>query len=45
MISVISPINDGDNERSKLSGILSSEELVFKDFIREYNIMCEKHKT
>ena len=35
MISVISPIKDGDNERSRLSGIGSSGELVFKDVIRE----------
>ena len=37
MISVISPIKDGDNERSRLSGIGSSGEFVFKDEIREKN--------
>ena len=35
MISVISPIKDGDNERSRLSGIGSNGELVTKDIIRE----------
>ena len=35
MISVISAIKDGDNERSRLSGIGSSGELVFKDVISE----------
>ena len=35
MISVISPIKYGDNERSIFSGIGSSGEFVFKDFIRE----------
>ena len=33
MISVISPIKYGDNERCILSGIGSSGELVFKDVI------------
>ena len=36
MISVISPIKDGDNERSRLSGIGSSGKFVFKDVIIEY---------
>ena len=47
MISVISPIKDGDNERSRLSGIGSSGKFVFKDVIREstYNVMCVKHNT
>ena len=35
MFSVIIPIKYGDNERSRLSGIGSSGELVFKDVIRE----------
>ena len=35
MISVISPIQDGDNELSRLSGIRSSGEFEFKDVIRE----------
>ena len=40
MISVISPIKYGDNERSRLSGIGSSGELVFKDVIREITKSC-----
>ena len=46
MISVISPIKYGDNERSRLSRIGSSGELVFKDVIRKSTISCvwrEKH--
>ena len=41
MISVKSPIKDGHNERSRLSGIGSSGEFVFKDFIRESTKSCE----
>ena len=40
MISMISPIKYGDNERSRLSGIGSSGELVFKDIIRESTKSC-----
>ena len=40
MISVISPIKYGDNERSRLSGIGLSGELVFKDVIRESTMAC-----
>ena len=40
MISVISPIKDGDNERSRLSGIGSSGELFFKDVIKESTKSC-----
>ena len=40
MISVISPRKYGDNERSILIRIGSSEELVFKDFIRESTMSC-----
>ena len=40
MISVISPIKNGDNERSRLSGIGSSGELVFKYVIRESTMSC-----
>ena len=40
MISVISPIKDGDNELSILSGIGSSGELVIKDVIRESTESC-----
>ena len=40
MISVISPIKDGDNERSRLSGIGSSGEFVFKDVIRKSTKSC-----
>ena len=40
MISVINPIQYGDNERSRLSGIGSSGELFFKDVIRESIKLC-----
>ena len=40
MISVINPIQYGDNERSRLSGIGSSGELVFKDVTRESIKLC-----
>ena len=40
MISVISPIQYGDNERSRLSGIGSSGEFVFRDVIRESTKSC-----
>ena len=40
MISVISPIKYGDNERGRLSGIGSSGEFVFKDVIRENIKSC-----
>ena len=40
MSSVISPIKYGDNEHSRLSGIGSSRELVFKDVIRESIKSC-----
>ena len=40
MISVKSPIKGGDNERSRLSGIGSSGELVFKYVIRESTKSC-----
>ena len=40
MISVISPIQYGDNERSRLSGIGSSGKLVCKDVIRESTKSC-----
>ena len=39
-MSVISPIQDGDNERSRLSGIPLSGEWIFKDVIRESTISC-----
>ena len=35
MISVINLIKYGDNERSRLSGIVISVDLVFKDINRE----------
>ena len=37
---VISPIKYGDNEQSRLSGIGSSGELVFKDVNRESTKSC-----
>ena len=40
MISVISPLQYGDNERSRLSGIGSSGELVCKDVAREITKSC-----
>ena len=40
MISVISPIKDGDNERSRLSRIGSSEEFFFRDVIKESTKSC-----
>ena len=40
MISVISPITYGDNERSRLSGLVPSGEFVFKDVIRESTKSC-----
>ena len=40
MISVISPITYYDNERSRMSRIGSSGELVFKDVIRESTQSC-----
>ena len=40
MISVINPIQYGDNERSRLSGIGSSGELVFNYVIRESIKLC-----
>ena len=39
-MSVISPIQDGDNERSRLSDIGSSGEFVFNDVIRESTKSC-----
>ena len=33
-------MKDGDNERSRLSGIGSSREFVFKDVIRESTKSC-----
>ena len=45
MISAISPIKYGDNERSRLSGI-ESMEIVFQGcHQREYNVMYGKLKT
>ena len=40
------PIKDGDNEQSRLSGIVSNGEFDSKDVIREreYNGMCGKRK-
>ena len=40
MISVISLIKYVDNERSRLSGIGSSGELICKDVIRESTKSC-----
>ena len=37
---MISPIKYGDNELSRLSGIGSSGEFVFKDVIRESTKSC-----
>ena len=40
MISAISPMQNGDNERSRLSGIGTSGKLVFTDVIREITKSC-----
>ena len=45
MISVISPIKYGDNERSRLSGIGSSGVLICKDVTRDNTMSRVRGET